>query len=120
MLRADVASGDVAADRRAFMTIVARWRLTQAEVGRLLGIDHRAARGVVPGDLDEAAAERLRLVVAVDAALRGGPRRSSEAEWLRAPSRAFDGTTPLVAMADVANLRALAAICGGVGRWDAA
>lgn len=84
----------------AFALLVARWRLTQSEVARLLGLQPGGA-WIHPAELDAASegclGEILQLEVALSEAFgdtAGMPR------WLRTPSASLGGASPLSAMAD--------------------
>lgn len=66
----DVHDVELAAVRRAFCMLVARWRLTQAELRTLLSsADVAAPPGrVLPDDVDAEGERRMRLLLRLDAA----------------------------------------------------
>lgn len=69
MLNADEA--ELAAVRRAFCLLMARWRLTQGEVRRLLGVSDELPRNkVLPDVLNVDFETRVRLLLRLDQALQ--------------------------------------------------
>ena len=97
--------------RARFCGVVARWCLTQRELGALLGVDPAAsiARGrVLPDVLDVRGETALRLLVRADHGLGAiMPEDGRVARWIREPAPVYDGATPLEAMGDLATLRAI-------------
>lgn len=94
--------------RRDFCNVIAKWRLTQAEVRMVLALKTPSAGVVQPCDLGPDALLRAELLVELDLglqALLGDIDRVSA--WLRTPARPFAGATPLAAMGDVDALIAM-------------
>lgn len=88
--------------RRDFCNVIAKWRLTQAEVRMVLALKTPSAGVVQPCDLGPDAVLRAELLVELDLglqALLGDIDRVSA--WLRMPARPFAGATPLEAMGDL-------------------
>lgn len=107
--RSGLAGADTETLRIPCNRVVARWRLTQAEVRSLLGLTRSACSEIVPGHLDAAAEWRADLIVRVDRALFAAFGDVAEVcAWVRSPSRALGSRTPLEAMA---NPTAFVACC---------
>lgn len=101
----DPGEAELASVRSQFCTVIARWRLTQADLRALLGqtagpfVEGR----VLPDEMTSDAERRMRLLVRLDSGLER--RFASDDVALRIRQSDSFGRTPLQLLADLADLR---------------
>ncbi len=108
----DPGESELAAIRSRFCLVVARWRLSQAELRSILGESAGPVEQgrVLPNVLDSNAEQRMRLLVRLDSALHGRSTVDDFAIRLRETGSLMDGPTPLEMLADLADLRLAVAL----------
>lgn len=113
MLTADFV--ELAAVRASFGFLVARWRLTQGELGSLLSVpDAPSAGRVLPDGLDASAETRMRLLLRLDRAIAAMCDDADVGALLREPER-HGAPRPLDDLADLGLLRAAVGVAEGCG-----
>lgn len=106
----DAGELELAAIRRQFCNVIARWRLTQAELRSILGqcVDPIAEGSVLPSRLNADAERRMRLLVRLDNALdKHSPDRDVALMMRQADSF---GHIPLELLAELTDLRLAVAL----------
>lgn len=98
---------ELIAVRSRFCCLVARWRLTQAELTSLLGAKSStfAQSWILPDSLDDNGEHRLRLLLRLDDVLQQLEPDEDIGIRLRDRSGQTDGRSPLEAFGDLRELR---------------